>query len=80
MNDKKSEAAATSGWELVDVYDTRGYMAKAIVPTPGSALATPYEARMFVWEAARRGDSFCASALSIVASSELHARPKRKSK
>ena len=82
MNEKtkthRDAAAASHGWQLVTVYDTRGYWTTVIAPTPGSKLDSIREATKFVWESARHGDAACREALSIVTAAEMAGRTKRK--
>ena len=84
MNEKtktrRDAAAASYGWQLVTVYDTRGYWTTVIAPTPGSKLDSVHEATKFVWESARHGDAACREALSIITAAEMAGRTKRKKK
>ena len=82
MNEKtktRRDADTTPyGWQLVTVYDTRGYWTTVIAPTPGSKLDSIHEATKFVWEGARHGDVACREALSIITAAEMAGRTKRK--
>lgn len=84
MNEKtktrRDAAAASYGWQLVTVYDARGYWTSVIAPTPGSKLGSVHEATKFVWEGARHGDAACREALSIITAAEMAGRTKRKRK
>lgn len=75
------ENAAGLGWEVVSVYDTRGFVTDAIVPAKGSKLKTPYEAAQHVLERAKAGDKNCQAALrQVAASNATRTTRKRKAK
>ena len=74
------QRAERLGWTLTTVYDTRGYWAEAILPSPGSSLPNAGAAQKFVWEGARTGDALCRRALSIVAASEMAGKTQPKKK
>jgi hypothetical protein len=68
-------------WQIVSVWDTRGFFADAIVPTPQSPFKTPYEAAQHVLHGARAGDARCQVALHQVAlSNAARSTPKGKKK
>jgi hypothetical protein len=66
-------------WQIVSVWDTRGFFADAIVPTPQSPFKTPYEAAQHVLHGARAGNTQCQAALRQVTLSNA-ARPTPKGK
>ena len=68
--------AAAQGWQLVIVYDTRGYFASAVLPTTNSPLPHAGAAQSFVWDRAKAGDRVCRRALAIVTASELAGKSK----
>ena len=72
----EQRAAATQGWQLATVYDTRGYFTWAIAPLDGSPHASAFHAQQFVWERAKTGDLVCRRALAIVTASELAGKSK----
>lgn len=61
--------AARQGWQLVPVYDTRGYFAHAVLPLEIGPHVVPR-----VWGMAKEGDRICQKALQIVTSSEIAGR------
>ena len=72
----EQRAAATQGWQLATVYDTRGYFTWAVTPTESSPHASVFHAQQFVWARAKAGDLVCRRALSLVAASELAGKSK----
>ena len=72
----KRQESATAGWQLADVYDTRGYWTVAVVPH-GPRFATPHDAHQFVWDCAKRGDKECRDAMSAVVHTEMKNRPQK---
>ena len=80
LNEAERSHAARQGWEIATVYDTRGYVAEAIVPSAGSPFTSPFHARQFVWDTAKVLDPVCQRALKIVANSELAGKSKTRKK
>lgn len=76
FNENDEMLAEAMGWKLEHVYDTRGYLAFAVVPSPGSKFKNGHEARQFVWDTAKQGNKLCRRALTIVTQSELVGKSK----
>lgn len=71
---EQQDWARRQGWTLADVYDTRGFVAQAVLPTPSSLFATPYQAFQFVWNRAKAGDDTCKRALQIVTADDMRGK------
>lgn len=70
--------AASQGWKLELIYDTRGYFAHAVVPAAHSSFKFPYDVMQFVWSRAKLNDAVCQRALRLVSASELAGKSKTK--
>lgn len=62
--------ASMQGWQLSPVYDARGYMTEAILPTDGRFPSAGH-AYEFVWARAKMNDKLAQKALAKIAQSEL---------
>lgn len=71
MTQIQNMVARAQGWALETMYDSRGYVTCAVVPSGPTPFNTPREAMEFVWGRAKEGDLTCRQALSIVSASEL---------
>ncbi|MDH0200694.1 hypothetical protein [Comamonas aquatica] len=76
FNENDDALAEAMGWKLEHIYDTRGYLAFAVVPSSNSKFKNGHEARQFVWDAAKQGNKLCRRALTIVTQSELVGKTK----
>lgn len=63
--------AVAQGWQLSPVFDTRGYVSHAVLPTQDSPHRDASVAFSFVWARAKQGDAVCRRALSIITAAEL---------
>lgn len=79
FSENDAAIAATQGWALETIYDTRGFFTQAIAPPKNSTrFSTPYEATAHVLARARAGDALAIRAMQTIAASRFAPKDKRK--